>query len=344
MPKISVILTSYNHAAYIAETIKSILNQTFKDFELIILENISDDNSVDIIKSFNDDRIKFIQNPVNMGMVLSVNKGISLAKGKYIAHISSDDIWLPTKLEKQIKYLDENPNCGACFTKVLVINEEGVASKSVQNYQRVFDNASNKNNIEWLKFFFNIGNSLCYPSALVRAECYKNLGAFDARYQIALDVDMWIRICTKYEIQIIDEILTKFRSGSNSTSSSSFSSDIFSYESENIYYQYLDFENSLFSKIFEIDLPNLSRKDKAKILIEKCLEKGGNHINLAFRIFNEVFANPQIEDATYINDFFQKRKTAFKNFKLIKLGSTYKAILFLKNLEKSVKKLRFWLV
>ncbi len=341
-PKISVILTSYNHAKYISATINSILNQTFRDFELIILENISDDNSVEIIKSFNDTRIRFIQNPVNMGMVLSVNKGISLAKGEYIAHISSDDIWLPEKLEKQIEYLEKNPNCGACFTNVLVINEAGIASKNVQNYQKVFDKASNKNNIDWLKFFFNTGNSLCYPSALVRSSCYEELGYFDARYQIALDIDMWVRICTKYDIYILTEVLTKFRSGSNSTSSSQYSSDIFSYESENIYYQYFNFEGEIFCKICDITGSNLTKKDKAKILINKCFEKGGNHINLAFKLFNEVFSNPNIEDAEYINKFFRERITIFKKFKLIKLGGTYKLISKIKNLEKQIKKLRFW--
>lgn len=341
-PKISVILTSYNHAKYIGATIESILNQTFSDFELIILDNISDDNSVGVINSFSDKRIRFIQNPVNMGMVMSVNKGISLAQGEYVALISSDDIWLPEKLEMQVDYLEKQQNVGAVFTSVVVIDESGVVSTSVKNYQNIFNNAKNKGRDEWLGYFFNKGNCLCYPSALVRKKCFDELGVFDARFQIALDLDMWVRVCSRYEIYVLDEALTKFRSGSNSTSSSSFSGDISSYESEVIYQQYLGFEDRLFSKIFHCDSSEFSAKEKAKIFITKCLEKGGNHMNVAFKVFNDVFKNPTLEDTAFINKFFSERKNAFKNFKLIRVGSTYKTLLFLKEIEKKIKLLRFW--
>ena len=167
-PLVSVILTSYNHAHYIGKTIESVLNQTFKDFELIILENVSTDNSAEIIRFYKDERIKFVINPQNIGMVLSVNKGIEIARGKYIAHVCADDIWHPTKLERQLEILEKDEKIATVFTRVAVINESGEFVDKKNSYQRTFDNVRNQNSHQWLLQLFNKGNCLCFPSAMTR--------------------------------------------------------------------------------------------------------------------------------------------------------------------------------
>src|SRR4051812_32920737 len=112
MPKVSVIVPSYNHDKFIKECIESILNQTFQDFEVIITDSASQDHTVDVIKSFSDPRIQLFLQAQNEGITSAVNNCIKHSTGKYIAWINSDDIWNPRKLEVQVKYLDEHPKIG----------------------------------------------------------------------------------------------------------------------------------------------------------------------------------------------------------------------------------------
>ena len=221
MPKVTVILTSYNHAKYIRETIDSILNQTFKDFELIIWDDASTDDSWEIIQSYKDKRIKTFRNEESKRAIYGINKTIKeISKGKYIAIHHSDDIWELTKLEKQVKFLDENREYGAVFTNAQAINENsGIFEDKNHMYYSVFDQP-NRSRQEWLNFFFYKGNALCHPSVMIKKECYDNCGVY--RYGLAQigDFDMWIRICMKYEIYVLPEKLTKFRVRDNEANAS----------------------------------------------------------------------------------------------------------------------------
>ena len=113
-PKVSVIMPSYNSAQYITEAIESILNQTFTDFEFIIINDGSTDDTAKIIKEYanKDHRIKFINHKKNKGFIGCLNECLDIASGEYIAKMDSDDISLPQRLEKQVKYLDEHPSVG----------------------------------------------------------------------------------------------------------------------------------------------------------------------------------------------------------------------------------------
>ena len=124
-PKVSIGIPSYNHEKYISETIESILNQTFQDFEIIITDDGSSDNSLDVIKSISDPRIKLFVFDENQGACKAVNNCIKNSRGEYFAYVSSDDVWDKDKLEKQVKFLDENPHFPAVFTKVNIIDEDG---------------------------------------------------------------------------------------------------------------------------------------------------------------------------------------------------------------------------
>ncbi|XOB62006.1 glycosyltransferase [Campylobacterota bacterium DY0563] len=212
MHKVTVILISYNHAKYIKEAIDSVLNQTFKDFELIIWDDASTDSSWDIIQSYKDDRIKTFRNEETKRGIYGINKSIKeLAQGEYIAIHHSDDIWESTKLEEQVKFLEENSNIGAVFTNVSIINEKGEPFKDENHFYYSIFNQPNRTRHEWLNFFFFHTNALCHPSILIRKECYETCGLY--RYGIAQmgDFDMWIRLCMKYEIYILPEKLTRFR-------------------------------------------------------------------------------------------------------------------------------------
>ncbi|MBR4153713.1 MAG: glycosyltransferase [Selenomonadaceae bacterium] len=212
-PKVSVILTSYNHAAYVEEAIESVLRQTFTDFELLIIDDGSTDNSREIIKSFNDPRIKTFLYEENRGPVLAIREAVNSARGKYIAVHHSDDLWAINKLEKQVAFLDANENFAACFTLVDFVDEEGYLRELEDNdfYKNVFEK-SNRSRAEWLNYFFYNGNCLCHPSAMVRREAYDKYRLLDVHgfWQLP-DYLMWIRLCFHADIFILQERLTKFR-------------------------------------------------------------------------------------------------------------------------------------
>ena len=213
MPKVSVILTSYNHGAFVAAAIKSVLKQTFTDFELLIVDDGSQDDSQDIIKAFDDPRIKTFLYDDNRGPVLAVNEAIESARGKYIAVHHSDDLWTLDKLEKQVTFLDANENFAACFTWVEFIDEFGKAREldADDYYKNIFDQP-NRTRAEWLNYFFYNANCLCHPSAMLRREVFKACRLLDTHglWQLP-DYLMWIRLCFHAEIFILPEHLTKFR-------------------------------------------------------------------------------------------------------------------------------------
>ena len=212
MPKVSVILTSFNHEKFLREAINSVLNQTYQDFELIIWDDASSDNSWHLIKQYADARIKAFRNDTRKRGIWGVNKAISeIASGRYIAIHHSDDMWEPDKLEKQVAFLNAHKDIGAVFTHALVIKEDGQPLTDRNHfYFNIFDQP-NRNRHEWLRFFFGHGNALCHPSVLVRKSCYEKCGLY--RYGLAqiCDFDLWLRLCSRYEIHILPEKLVRFR-------------------------------------------------------------------------------------------------------------------------------------
>ena len=116
MPKISVLMPVYNCELYVQEAIDSILNQTFIDFELLIIDDCSTDKTVEIINNYADKRIKLTTKPHNTGLTNSLNYGLSIAQGQYIARMDGDDVSVLDRFEKQVKFLDTNPDIILCGT------------------------------------------------------------------------------------------------------------------------------------------------------------------------------------------------------------------------------------
>ena len=266
MPKVSVILTSYNHAKYLRESIESVLNQTFSDFELIIGDDASTDESWAIIQSYTDPRIHTYRHEVNkMGCIINEIVSSGQASGDLIAIHHSDDIWEPQKLAKQVAFLDANPEVGALFTTVQIIDEAGNPFQDQNHfYSKRFEQA-NRTRYEWLNFFFFEGNALCHPSVLLRKECYATCGLY--RYGLVQlgDWDMWVRICLKYEIHILPEKLTRFRILTREANSSGDRPDVHirtQFEFLQIYANYLKItDRNEFLKVFPSASGFLDRPD-----------------------------------------------------------------------------------
>ena len=212
-PTVSIILSSYNHANYIAEAIQSALDQTFTDFELLIFDDGSSDKSREIIKTFDDPRIKFFLYEENRGPRIILTEAVKNSRGKYIAIHHSDDAWEKNKLETQVDFLDAHEEYAACFTRVNFIDEKSNYHELADDdyYKKVFEQ-ENRTRAEWLKYFFYNANCLCHPSLMIRHEIYEkyNLLDFFGLWQLP-DYFMWIKLCFHENFYILPEKLTKFR-------------------------------------------------------------------------------------------------------------------------------------
>jgi len=220
MPRVSIVIAAYNHEKYVRECIQSVLDQTYQDFEIVITDDGSTDGTVNIIKEFDDSRIHLYTHAENKGACAARNNCIRKSTGEYIAVLNSDDAWEPTKLEKQVAYLDGHPEIGAVFTKVAFINESSIVIGPT-DYRRfyIFD-VKNRTRYAWLNYFFSRGNCLCHPSVLIRRKCYDEVGLYDERMANLPDMDMWVRLCLKYDIHILDEKLVRFRIMADKSSAS----------------------------------------------------------------------------------------------------------------------------
>jgi sugar O-acyltransferase (sialic acid O-acetyltransferase NeuD family) len=210
-PLVSVIMAAYNHEKYVASAIESVLAQTFEDFELVIIDDGSTDGTAGVIRRFTDPRIRARFSTKNGGNIFTKNKCLDMARGRYIAILNSDDAFMPDKLEKQVAFLDENPECAAVLSDAEIIDDDGNPFTDTGHfYYRIFSQR-NRSRFEWLRRFFYEGNCLCIPSALIRRECYDVVGRPDPRYLQLPDLDFWIRTCFRYDIHVLQEKLTRFR-------------------------------------------------------------------------------------------------------------------------------------
>lgn len=232
MPKVSVIVLSYNHEKFITQTIESVLNQTFQDFEIIVVDDCSTDNSVAAIKKIHDPRIKLFVHSKNQGCYATHNDAIGKASGEYTSLINSDDIWEKDKLAKQLAYFDKHSNIDVVLTKVTLIDDDGNTLQS--NEPNIFD-VKNRTSAEWLNRFFTTGNCLCHPSSMFRKKVYDEVGLYQKNFGLLGDFDMWTRVCQKHEIHILDEHLIKFRLLQNGQNASS--ENIYNYSRNYFEYQ-----------------------------------------------------------------------------------------------------------
>lgn len=211
-PKVSVIMASYNHGGYVAAALQSVLDQSFQDCEIVVTDDGSSDDSVEVIRSIDDPRIKLYCFESNQGACAATNNCIRRATGKYIAVMNSDDLWCPEKLRKQLEILETDPDVAAVFTNAQFVREDG-SEFAVQDRPDFFDVFSQQDRSRgaWLKSLFYGGNCLCHPSILIRRACYDVLGLYNNNYRQLPDYDMWIRFCKHFDLQVNPEKLVRFR-------------------------------------------------------------------------------------------------------------------------------------
>jgi len=212
-PTVSVIIPTYNRAYLFGKAIKSVLNQTYKDFEIIVIDDGSTDNTEEITRGFKDKRVKYIKKyKKNRGISVARNIGIKMARGKYIALLDSDDEWLPEKLDKQINILQsESPEVGVVYSNLCYIDENG---NNMNRKLRISKKAEGY-------IYEDLLEKYCVspPSSfLIKKECFNRVGLFDDLLSGQEDWDMWIRIAKYYRFTLIKIPLVKYRLHSNQIS------------------------------------------------------------------------------------------------------------------------------
>jgi glycosyltransferase involved in cell wall biosynthesis len=203
-PLISIILSSYNWIKYIEKSIQSILNQTYKNFEFIIINDCSTNNLEQIIFNFKekDKRIIYIKNNVNIWLTKSLNKWIKISKWKYIARIDDDDLWIENKLKKQIDFMESHIDYWLCWTNTIIINKKWEKIKHIKMRKR---NENIKNNI--LK-----SNQFTHSSIIIRKIILDKVWWFyEEKYNWAEDYELWLRIWKISKLYNLSDFLVKYR-------------------------------------------------------------------------------------------------------------------------------------
>jgi hypothetical protein len=211
-PRVSIVIPSYNHERFVSRAIESACAQTYQAFEIVITDDASTDGSVDVLRTYarKDPRIKLFLNRFNYE-THATNHCIQQSSGEYIAVLSSDDEFFPTKLENQVDFLDRHPEVAAVFTQVRVVDEQGRDFPEPSHFYCTIFQQPNRSRYEWLRHFFFNGNCLCHPSVLIRRSVYETLGLYNPLMGALDDLDMWVRVCLCYEISILPNILVNFR-------------------------------------------------------------------------------------------------------------------------------------
>lgn len=200
MPKVSVIMPAYNAEKYINEAVDSILTQTYGDFELIILNDCSKDRTEEMILAYEDARIVYLKNEQNMGVAATLNKGLEVAKGQYIARMDADDISLPERFEKQVAYLDTHPDVAVLGTAVETFDEKG----------DTFRDPYRPNDAQ-IKIDLLFASVLAHPSVMMRRDVILALGGYDREFEGLEDYELWCRVVAEHNITVYPEVLLRYR-------------------------------------------------------------------------------------------------------------------------------------
>jgi len=198
-PKVSVLMPVYNGEKYLRKAIESILNQNYGNFELIIINDGSTDYTKDIILSYADGRIKYVENEKNIGLIGTLNKGLQLAIGKYIARMDCDDISLPDRLRKQVQFMEENEHVCICGAWIRFIGnaEDRVVKYPVRH--------------EDIKCKMLFSNPIAHPTAMMRVEFLRNNNLKYEDFKYAEDYELWSRCIKKCQMHNIPEVLLEYR-------------------------------------------------------------------------------------------------------------------------------------
>lgn len=221
-PSVSICIPSYNAGRWIHSAVRSALAQTFEDFELIVVDNASDDDTVEVVEAFDDERITIVRNPMNIGATRNFNLCVARARATLVKFLHADDQLYPDCLERMTQVINGEPRVGLVFSPRHVIvddPDDSLTATWVGRYgtlHRPFGElapvSSGRELFQrWIQFGIH-DNLIGEPSVvLVRRECFEHVGLFDPRLTISTDIEMWLRILLEYDVGFVPEPLSAYR-------------------------------------------------------------------------------------------------------------------------------------
>jgi glycosyltransferase involved in cell wall biosynthesis len=202
-PAVSVIMPTYNYGHFVAGAVQSVLGQTRSDFELIVVDDESTDQTAEVMKPFlQDTRVRY-ERIVHGGVSRAKNTALLLSRARLVAFLDADDEWLPHKLERQVPLLERDRGLGVAYSRRLLINEEG---QEVAYQQPALFRG------KILEPLFQT-NFVCQSTAMMRREIFDEVGMFDERYPGSEDYDLWLRVAGRHRFDYVDEALVRYRVG-----------------------------------------------------------------------------------------------------------------------------------
>lgn len=280
--KISLIMPVYNAAKYVSEAIESILNQTYKDFELIIIDDCSTDNSMQIVSSYKDDRIKIIHNERNAGIAQSRNNGLKVAKGEYIALMDDDDISLPQRFEKQMNFLDSNPDFDFVGGRYQIIDKKGEVTS---------ESGKALHNPLYIKASFFFRNIISNGEMMFRRSIISQYNIRYADNQLGMeDFRFWIECSKIGKFYMLDQVFLQHRIHDTSETHRN------------------------------VCLHGEERNDRKKELMKYSFELSGIDLNAAaLNEIHEVINKENCKDRMELLTFYRTLKEILNNEKIIAL-------------------------
>jgi glycosyltransferase involved in cell wall biosynthesis len=199
-PRVTVLMPVYNGGPYLAEAIGSILGQSFRDFELLAIDDGSADDSAAVVRACRDPRIRLVENGRNLGLIATLNKGLELARGEYVARMDCDDISLPERLARQVAFLDTHPEVGVCGTW---FRKFGARAKKTVRWETDSDA---------IRAAMLFSCSLAHPTVMLRRDAFASRRLhYDAAFPSAEDYDLWVRAMAFMEAANLPEVLVEYR-------------------------------------------------------------------------------------------------------------------------------------
>jgi glycosyltransferase involved in cell wall biosynthesis len=204
IPRVSVVMPVYNAARHLPQAIESILDQTFREFEFIIVDDHSTDETADILSRYGqlDSRIRVIRNAQNMRVAHSLNRGCETARSELIARMDGDDISLPERFERQVAFLDAHPQVGVLGTQTVFIEKDGQFSRQAE-----WQKPTLHNDLVWCLLH---STPLCHPSVMMRTQCLREVGGYDPSYPNE-DMKLWAEMAFITRLANLDDVLLYYR-------------------------------------------------------------------------------------------------------------------------------------
>ncbi len=260
MPKVSVVIASYNHERFVRQALESALAQTFGDIEVCITDDGSSDATPDVIAAIRDERVRFKRFERNCGISAALNDAIRRSSGEFIAELNSDDYFLPDKIAIQLGALESSPGVGAVFAYPAFVDDEGRAVTDDDTFYKGTFRVDNRTRAAWLRRFFYSGNCLCHPTSMIRKRCHDEIGLYDERLAQLHDLDLYLRILGRYAIHVVPEALTMFRILGGERNASAPKPAVMSrtaWEAERVLRHYLTLDDALFAEVFAEEIADL---------------------------------------------------------------------------------------